>query len=164
MKKTKIFLILFICCLVQTILPVYVKQYEFVKVQFVLIAVVYLCLERSWFAGLMVGITAGLLMDVFSGGERLGIYMLSYGIVGFLVSYYQEKLFEKNLSTTLLFVFAGSIFAPTINFNCLKLYNIELSYFYNFKVFILPIAAANIIVAALFYMIFKRFYRDRAKA
>ena len=163
MKKTKIFLILFICCLVQTILPIYVKQYEFVKIQFVLIAVVYLCLERSWFNGLMVGITAGLLMDVFSGG-RLGIYILSYGIVGFLVSYYQENLFEKNLFTTMLFVFTASILVPTINFNCLKLYNIELNYFHSFKMFILPIAVANIIVAALFSMIFRRFYRDRTKA
>ncbi len=158
MRVRNVLLVLLICILFQVTLPNTSWLYEAVRVQFVLIAVVIFSLEQDWFGAAMTGVAGGFMMDVFSGG-RIGVYALSYGLVGLLLGRVQERLFKENMLTIATVMAVASVLSSILVSNVLGLYGIPVDYFGQFGKRVLPSAAANAIVGCAAVSIVRRVRR-----
>ena len=121
MRKFWIFIAFLVCVLVQVQLARQFALVRTIPVSFLLIAVVVVALEEDWFGGMLAGISAGLIMDIFSGG-RLGVFALSYGIVGMLVGTVQALVFKEEIVARLLIVFGAAISLQVLNYQIIQLY------------------------------------------
>ena len=108
MRVRKVLLVLLGCVIMQVILPNATGLYEALRIQFALIGVVYFALHQDLFDAAMTGVAGGILVDLFSGG-RIGIYAVSYGLIGLLIGRVQERLFKDNV-LTIATVMAGASF------------------------------------------------------
>jgi rod shape-determining protein MreD len=158
MRLRNVSLILLTCVLFQVTLPNTSWLYEAVRVQFVLIAVVLLSLEQDWFAAAMAGVAGGFLMDLLSGG-RIGVYALSYGLIGLLIGRVQERLFKENMLTIATVMAVASLLNSLLVSNLLGLYGIPLDYLGQFAKGVLPSAAANAIVGCVAFSMVRRIRR-----
>jgi len=149
------------CVLLQVTLPNSISLYEALRVQFVLIAIVYFGLEKDWFGAAMTGVAGGFVMDIFSGG-RIGVYALSYGLIGFIIGGVQERLFKDNLLTIATVIVGASLLSPFLVFNVLGLYGVELDLFGQFTGRVLPSAAANAIVGCTLSSLLRRIRHGRS--
>lgn len=158
MKARNIILALTICVVFQVVLPNTIGLYEALRVQLVLIAVTLFSLQEDWFGGAMTGVAGGFIMDLFSGG-RIGVYALSYGIVGMLVGRVQERLFKENLLTIAAVMVAASFVSAIFVVQLLGLYGIEYNFFGEFLRRIVPSAAANAIVGCTIFSMARKIRR-----
>lgn len=149
------------CVLLQVALANLIPMYETWRIQFALIAVVYFSLQQDWFPSAMTGVTGGLAMDIFSGGQ-IGVYALGYGIVGLLIGRVQERLVKDNLLANAAVIAAASLVSAILIFNVLALYGIELEYLSQFAKRALPLAAANAIAGCLLFSLARRMKRARS--
>ncbi len=163
MKARNVVIVLLASVILQVVLPNAVGLYEALRVQFTLIAVVYFSLRQDWFHSAIIGATGGLILDVFSGG-RIGVYALSYALIGLLLGRVQERLFQDNLLTIAAVMVAASFLSPVLVFNVLALYGIKMNYLGLFAKFVLPSAAANAVVGCTFFSMRRRIEHGRSWA
>ncbi len=162
MKVRMILLVLLASVLLQVVLPNAVGLYEALRIQFTLIAVVYFSLHEDWFRSAMIGAAGGLMMDLFSGG-RIGVYALSYAVIGLLVGRVQERLFKDNFLAIAAVMVAASFVSPIIVFNVLSMYGIRMSYLGLFARYVLPSAAANAVVGCTVFSFSRRIQDARSR-
>ncbi len=155
MRRLKIFLAFFICIMLQIQLAKKLTFVRTVPIQLLLIATVCYCIDRDWFGGMLVGISAGLMLDLFSGG-RLGVYTLSYGAVGFLVGSFQALVFKEDLLPKLFIVFAATLVLQTLNFQVIKIYQPNMAFIIYLYRSILPGALLNCVAAAPVFVLIQR--------
>jgi rod shape-determining protein MreD len=158
MSARTVILALLVSVMFQVVLPNTIGLYEALRVQLVLIAVTLFSLQEDWFGGAMTGVAGGLMMDLFSGG-RIGVYALSYGIVGMLVGRVQERLFKENLLTIAAVMVAASFLSAIFVVQLLGLYGIEYDLFGEFLKRIVPSAAANAIVGCTMFSMARKIRR-----
>jgi rod shape-determining protein MreD len=163
MKARNVACVLLAGVILQVILPNAVSLYEALRVQFGLIAVVFLCLRRDWFQSAMIGVLGGLFMDLFSGG-RIGVYALSYGVIGLLIGRVQERLYKDNLFTIAAVIVGASFLSPLVVLNILALFGIKFDYLALLAKAILPSAAANAVVGCTVLSISRRVRHGRSRA
>ena len=161
-RSGRVVLILLGCVILQVVLPNAIGLYEALRVQFALIAIVIFSLDQDWFAGAMTGVGGGLIMDVFSGG-RMGVYALSYGIIGLLIGRVQERLYKDNLLTIATVIGGASLLSPILILNVLGMYGIEMDYLGQFARCVLPSAAANAIVGCTVFSMARRIRYGRSR-
>jgi len=140
--------------LLQVILPNAVGLYEALRIQFTLIAVIYFSLHEDWFRAAMVGVAGGFIVDLFSGG-RIGVYALSYAIIG--------MLFKDNFLAIAAVIVGASFLSPILVFNVLALYGIKMNYLGLFAKYVLPSAAANAVVGCTLFSISRRIQDARSR-
>ncbi|RQD70624.1 MAG: rod shape-determining protein MreD [Tindallia sp. MSAO_Bac2] len=63
--------------------------------------------------GAIIGFTAGLIKDMIIG-RVVGISALTFMIVGFLVGYYNRKVFAENITTPLVLTVASTLFHESV--------------------------------------------------
>lgn len=130
-----------------------------VQPDFVLIAVVFFCLRAGWQKGIMLGMIAGFIMDMFSVG-RVGLFTVSFGACGFFLGLFTRKLYFENPLTQSLIVFLftfinASIYAVlSVTFNGVSLWNI-------FARKTMPLSLYNFVVSLLIFILLRRFERKR---
>ena len=170
MKRLRIFLVFIVCAAVQIQLARELPFARTVPIQLLLIATVFYCIERDWFGGMLVGMSAGLVLDLVSGG-RLGVYTLSYGVVGFLIGYFQTLVFKEEIFPKLFMVFAGTLVVQILNFQIIRLYQSNMRFLTYLCQSILPGAVVNCLLAAPFFIFMqkkrrvrKSWNRDRKRA
>ncbi len=146
----------------QVILPNAVALYEALRIQFALIAVIYFSLHEDWFRSAMIGVTGGLIVDLFSGG-RIGVYALSYAIIGMLVGRVQDRLFKDNFLAIAVVIVGASFLSSILVFNVLALYGIKMDYLGLFAKSVLPSAAANAVVGCTVFSISRRIQDARSR-
>ena len=111
MKKTIINIVL-----IATIIIVYYLQSNFfswfniagVMPNLFVILVLFVGLFANRTMGTAYGVGAGIILD-FLLGERVGIYAVSLGIIGFLAGVF-DKNFSKDSRMTIMFMVAGATF------------------------------------------------------
>ncbi|NQT83942.1 rod shape-determining protein MreD [bacterium] len=162
MKVRNVACVLLASVILQVILPNAVGLYEALRVQFALIAVVYFSLHEDWFRSAMIGVAGGSIVDLFSGG-RIGVYALSYAIIGMLVGRIQERLFKDNSLAIAAVIVAASFLSPILVFNVLALYGIKMNYLGLFARSVLPSAAANAVVGCTIFSISRRTQDARSR-
>ena len=155
MKRFKIFLIFLVCVMIQIQLARKLSFVRIVPIQLLLIAMVCYCIDRDWFGGMLVGISAGLMLDLLSGG-RLGVYTLSYGIVGFLIGSFQALVFKEDLLPKLFIVFAATLVLQSLNFQIIKIYQPNMAFIIYLYRSILPGALLNCAAAAPIFVLMQR--------
>jgi rod shape-determining protein MreD len=84
MKLIRPFVVFLLCALAQSALARLVPLLRVVRVDLCLIALVGFALHADEQRGFLLGVLAGLAMDLVGGG-RLGVGMLGYGIAGVIV-------------------------------------------------------------------------------
>lgn len=162
MKVRTVACVLLASVLLQVILPNAVGLYEALRVQFVLIAVIFFSLHEDWFRSAMIGVGGGLTVDLFSGG-RIGVYALSYAIIGMLVGRVQERLFKDNFLAIAAVIVGASFLNAILVFNVLALYGIKMDYLALLATSVLPSAAANAVVGTTVFSISRRVQDARAR-
>ncbi len=160
MKRLRIFLVFVACAAAQIQLARKLPFVRTVPIQLLLIATVFYCIERDWFGGMLVGMSAGLVLDSVSGG-RLGVYTLSYGVVGFLIGHFQTLVFKEEILPKLFMVFAGTLVVQILNFQIIRLYQANMRFLTYLYWSILPGALVNCLVAAPFFIFMQKMIRGR---
>jgi rod shape-determining protein MreD len=155
MRVRKILLVLLGCVLLQVILPNVMGLYEALRIQLTLIAVVYFALHQDWFGAAMTGVAGGILVDLFSGG-RIGIYAVSYGLIGLLIGRVQERLFKDNVVTIVTVMAGASFLSAILVLNVLSLYGMRLNYVGLFVKRVVPSGVANAIVGCMVFSMMRR--------
>ena len=154
MKQLKIILVFSGCIIVQIQLSSASSAIRAVPVQLLLIALVYFCLDYDWFGGLMAGITAGALLDINSGGH-LGVYTLSYGIVGLLIGTFQTVIFKEELFPRMLIIFSATLVLQILNYQISQMYQSNMVFLECLYKYIFPGAFINCAVAIPFLILVK---------
>ena len=121
MKKTRIFLAFLVCILLQLQLARKLPFLRSVPLQLLLIATVYYALQHDWFGGMLIGITAGSMLDLFSDGQ-LGVFALSYGVVGMMIGLTQSMIFKEDLLPRLMIVFGATLVLQVLNYSIIRNY------------------------------------------
>lgn len=140
----------------------------FAYIDWVLLVVVYICLQRNPVQALLTAAIAGLLQDAFSRGQAIGVVQ-AIGVSGFayvLAAYVADRIVSVIVAENLLVRFATVASASVINI-------ITRYAFYKLLKFNLPVltggqglAAAivfglvtNLIVSVLLYLVLDRIFR-----
>ena len=160
-KPRNIFLILLASSFLETIIPLYVIGANQLRINLTLIALTILCLEMDSYRALIAGAVAGFFLDIFSAGP-VGMNIISYGITGYLIGYYQRKLFKELILIKALIVFAATVIVMTLNFNIMRLFGWPQNYLMFARRWILAAVAGNTVVMFAISLIMKRL-RDAGK-
>jgi len=162
MRARNVVAVLLAGVVLQVVLPNAFGLYEALRIQFALIALVCFSLERDWFQSAMVGAAGGFIMDLFSGG-RIGVYALSYAVIGLLIGRFQERLYKDN-SVAIAGVMVGASFLSSVLVvNVLSLYGIQFDYLGLLTRSLLPSAAGNAIVGCTIFAILRRIKHARSR-
>jgi rod shape-determining protein MreD len=114
MKLLGAFIVFVLCALAQAALAQVVPVYRLVRIDLCLIVLVAFALRADEERGFLLGVLAGLAVDLVGGGT-LGVCALGYGAVGFLVGGVQETLFRGTVVLRgLLVLIVGAIGAVVI--------------------------------------------------
>jgi len=76
--------------------------------QVVLILVVSVAVLRGQFAGALVGLIAGLLIDIL-GGRAIGFNAILYMYIGFFVAWISDRFYNTRYKVVLIFVIAANV-------------------------------------------------------
>jgi rod shape-determining protein MreD len=152
MKKTRILLTFLVCILLQLQLARKLPFLRAVPLQLLLIATVYYALQRDWFGGMLVGIAAGFLLDIFSDGQ-LGVFALSYGVVGMMIGMTQSMIFKEDLLPRLLLVFAATLLLQVLNYSIIRNYQPNMALSTSLYRSILPGALLNCAAALILFLV-----------
>mgnify|MGYP005837431883 CR=1 FL=1 len=155
MKKVKIFIIFSICVIIEVQLARLIPFIRRVPIQFLLIFLIYFCLDYEWFDGLLTGTVAGTILDILSGGN-LGVFALSYGIIGMLIGIIQPLIFKEEFMPRMFLIFFASILLQFINYNIIRNYQSNSEFIRILLLSILPGAFINCIFAAPVFILIKK--------
>jgi rod shape-determining protein MreD len=156
MKLLGTFVVFVLCALAQAALAQVVPAYRIVRIDVCLIVLVGLALRVDEERGFILGVLAGLAVDLVGGGT-LGVCALGYGAVGFVVGGLQETLFKGTVVLRgLLVIIVGAICSGII-FGVLRLAEPhpgglgELT-----RALVLPLPATGIVAAVVLARIERR--------
>lgn len=105
--------------------------------------------------GITAGVLSGVLQDIFFG-KAIGINILIYISIGYIIGGVESKVFKDNYITPLLFIVFATIYYNSVYFVFMHFLRQSISYFYVFKSIILVEVIYNAIVGIVFYRIFYR--------
>ena len=81
MRRFGIFIVFLVCIVLQIQLARIFSFLRAVPIQFLLVATVFLSMDRDWFGGILVGISAGVMLDLFSGSLRAVLPSIQLALV-----------------------------------------------------------------------------------
>jgi len=169
MKKVKIFIIFSICVIIEVQLARLIPFIRTVPIQLLLIFLIYFCLNYEWFDGLLTGMLAGFILDIISGGN-LGVFTLSYGIIGMLIGIIQPLIFKEEFIPQMFLIFLSSILLQFINYSIVINYQSNAEFIRILLPSILPGALINCVFAIPVFILLKKdnkrhfsWNRDRKK-
>jgi rod shape-determining protein MreD len=165
--KLRIFVyivILYFLIMIQTTLAEYISILD-VKPNLLLIFIVSAALLRGRAEGAFLGVAAGFLMDIFSGGI-FGVYMLAGLYAGYLNGSVNQRLYRENYLVIIFFTFITTIFFETlVYFMNIFLFNIgirvqmQTDFLFALINVILPETIYNVIISIPFYALFTKLNR-----
>jgi rod shape-determining protein MreD len=162
MKQLKVIIVFFACVTLQVQIAWLFPLIRTIPLHLLLIALVYFCLDYDWFKGLLVGVLAGALLDILSGG-KLGAYALSYGIIGMFVGMIQPMIFKEEFLPRLFLIFIGTLTLQILNYQVIRLHQPDLLFMQTFFKSVLPGALFNCAIATPFlFMIQNRLKRSKS--
>jgi len=108
--------------------------------------------------GMIAGVVSGLLQDIFFS-KAIGINILIYLSIGYIIGGVENKVFKDNYITPLLFIFFATIYYHSIYFIFMHFLKQSISYFSVFRSIILIEVIYNAIVGVTFYrVLYRRVY------
>ncbi len=144
-----ILLILILLFIVQTAILPFLTIYNISPDILLIFITAYSILNGQW-EGMICGIVAGALMDVFYS-PVYGIYSIVYTTIGFLVGRFSKNIFKENSFAALLFTIMGSVYKGIL----IVIFKAVLSYktdiWMSFLALSLPEALLNGIIIFLTY-------------
>lgn len=93
---------------------------------------------------------------ICSRGGALGVFALSYGVIGLSIGSVQGYVFKDSLPAKLLFVFAGTLMVQALNFYIIRNFQPNMSFFVYLYRSILPGAGLNCLVAVPVFLVVRR--------
>jgi rod shape-determining protein MreD len=154
-------IILYFLIILQTTLLDYIKVYN-VKPNLLLVFIVSAALLRGRLEGALIGVAAGFLMDVFSGG-MFGVCMLAGLYAGFANGSVNFRLYKENYMVVIFFTFVTTvifeIFVYLMNifiFNAGARVPIKTDFLFALKNVILPETIYNCIISIPVYLLLGR--------
>jgi rod shape-determining protein MreD len=148
MKLLQPFIVFLSCALAQSALARLVPPLRLVRVDLCLIALVGYALRADEQRGFLLGVLAGLAMDLVGGGW-LGVGMLGYGVVGVLVGGTEASFLRGALVARALVVLIAALILSGAVYYVLRALGPTPSYLTAFNRTLLPGAAATAVVAPL---------------
>lgn len=128
----------------------------------VLILVVSTALIRGSWEGALVGLLAGLGLDIISSGY-LGFHALTKLVVGFTFGLAEEKVFKENVLLPAVALFGATLIHEVLFFLLARGFGqMEVSLWWAFRRIILPVAFYNAIVAPFIYRWLLQWYQSRS--
>ena len=155
MRKWKIAVLIGVCTLAQVILPGKIPGYHWLRVEWTLLAVIFLSLRRDWHLTMWVGMAGGFAVDLISGG-RLGIFALSYLAAAAVLGFYHRWLLQDSLLPICILTFLMSLFVSTVSFFILQFFGNYPGFWSYLWRSMLPAAAVNAIFTAPFFLVVSR--------
>lgn len=108
--------------------------------------------------GLVAGFFCGVLQDIFFS-KALGINILIYLSIGYIIGGVENKIFKDNYITPLLLIVFTTVYYHSIYFVFMHFLKHSISYIDVLKSIILPEVLYNCVVGIIFYRVFyKRVY------
>ncbi|MCG8538903.1 MAG: rod shape-determining protein MreD [Clostridia bacterium] len=111
--------------------------------------------------GVTAGILAGLLQDLFFS-KAIGINILIYASIGYIIGGIEDKIFKDNYITPSLLISCSTLYYHTLYFVLMYFLRYAIIYMDILKSVVLVEMIYNLIVGIIFYRIFYRrvyFYR-----
>ena len=146
MKTLGAFIVLLLCALAQAALARLVPPLRTVRVDVCLIVLVGFALRADEQRGLLLGVLAGLAVDV-AGGGRLGVCALGYGAVGLVAGSLEESFFAKALGLYGVLVFVSVLLCSGVVYVVLSAYGPTHNILVELTRTLLPTAVATAVVA-----------------
>jgi rod shape-determining protein MreD len=125
----KIFGCLIVAALLKTTLVQHIPQWlgEWLgHIDWLLLVVVYIGLQRDPFRALLTGAAAGMLQDIFSGGQGVGISGFAYVMAAYITHRFATFIVVDNLVVRFMAVATASLVSTLIRLSFYKLLQIEL--------------------------------------
>jgi rod shape-determining protein MreD len=154
-------IILYLLIILQTTLIDYIKVYN-VKPNLLLVFIISAALLRGRLEGACIGVAAGFLMDIFSGGI-FGVCMLAGLYAGFANGSANFRLYKENYMVVIFFTFVTTVlfevFVYLLNafiFNVGARIPQNIDFLYALKNVVLPETIYNSIIAIPVYLLLSR--------
>jgi rod shape-determining protein MreD len=151
--------ILYFLILFQTTIADYIKIFD-IKPNLILVFIISVALLRGRMEGACIGIAAGFLMDIFSGGI-FGVYMLAGLYAGFANGSVNQRLYRENYLVVVFFTFITTIlfemlvyFLNAFIFNTGARIQMKTDVLFAMKNVILPETIYNSIISIPLYTLF----------
>lgn len=119
MRKIYVLLLLLLTFIVESTLLRFIKIYG-VEPDLLMVVVVSFALLDGKYSGIIYGLFAGFLQDVFFN-PAVGMTMIPYMIVGYLSGYFNTKVFKEKTFTDFIYVVLSSLV-----FNAIMLFEMYL--------------------------------------
>ncbi len=103
--------------------------------------------------GVTAGVICGILQDIFFS-KALGINLLIYLSIGYIIGGLENKVFKDNYVTPLLFIIFTTVYYHSIYFVFMHFLRHSINYITVLQGTILPETIYNCIVGTVFYRIF----------
>lgn len=108
--------------------------------------------------GVATGVLAGLLQDLFFG-KAIGINVLIYASIGYIIGGVENKVFKDNYITPFLFIVTATIYYHSIYFVFMHFLRQSVSYISVLKSVVMVEIIYNLIIGIIFYrLMYKRAY------
>lgn len=120
-----------------------------------LLIVVSFALIKGNNRGAVIGFFCGLLQDMFYG-KVIGINMLIYMIIGYIVGYADEKIFRDSVIVPILFTSASTVFYYALFLFFIFFLRIEFNFAAALRSVIIPEAVYNSALVLVFFRILYR--------
>lgn len=110
--------------------------------------------------GLTAGALCGVLQDIFFS-KALGMNILIYLSIGYIIGGVENKVFKDNYITPLLFIVFTTVYYHSIYFVFMHFLRHSINYIDILKTTILPEMVYNCVVGIIFYRVFYRRFHYR---
>ena len=102
--------------------------------------------------GIIIGFSAGLLLDIFSGGI-FGMYALIYMYIGFLNGLFRKQLFGDDLRLPMILIGTSDLIYGLVSFLVLFIIRSQYDFYFYLMNIILPEVVYTILVSIFVYYI-----------
>ncbi|MBF0353231.1 MAG: rod shape-determining protein MreD [SAR324 cluster bacterium] len=149
-----IYLFWFICGILGLWFNVILSEYVSVfglKPNILLTVMLVMTLQHPALFLAFLGIFMGITLDSFSHGMQ-GIYGTSFFITLILTRFVSNAFYEKNIFSTMLFVFVLSAFEGAVSLFLLGIFNEEQSWSFLFLGTVLPVSGLHTLVSPVIFL------------
>jgi len=165
----KIAISLFVAALIQTQLASPLVPVGFAKwmgyVDWLLLVVVYVGLQRDPVQALLTGAAAGIFQDALTGGTGFGISGLAYLLAAYVADRIAAWIVVDNMLVRFSTVVVGSLVSTSVRLLFYRLLQIELPVLAGGKNVVATLVFglfANLIVSVLLYILFDRLFKKES--
>lgn len=121
-----------------------------IKADFFLIVIICMCVLRDDFESMLFGFIFGLMRDIFFG-EKIGLYVFIYMLIGYLFCKPFRYFYRENFAVPVILVFLATFFFDLFGFVFCHVLDFYKYFFYVVGKIIFPKAVYNVIVILFFY-------------